>query len=115
MELDRCRTLLLTLDDDDLRCRLSESPWCQSSVTVEESWLREAALAFETRTKAGGVWKKRNILVEDVLTAVQKAREGYENGTSQEQITEEAMEEAEIEALWSDLGITTVSCVSNST
>ena len=73
VDLDRCRTLLITLDADDLRCRLSESPWCQSSVSAEESWLREAALAFETRTRAEGVWKTRDALVEDVLTAVQMA------------------------------------------
>ena len=102
MDLVRCRKLLITLEDEDLRRRLSDSPWCQSAVTVEESWLREAAMAFDLRTKAGGRWKTRVELVDDVVKAVEKVRKAYEL-PRQELVIDE--EEAEIDALWSALGL----------
>ena len=98
--LEQCRELLLELDDEEIRRRLLVSRWntggkAQHSVharieanqTVNDHWLLEACDAFHVPTKyskhvlgVGGKTvgnRKQGELVEDVLSAVRKARRSF--------------------------------------
>ena len=65
VDLALCRSLLTSLDPDDLRSRLKASAGPRT--IIEESWLREAALAFSVAIrKTGGAHKKVDDLIDEV-------------------------------------------------
>ena len=87
-DLQRCRELLLELDEDDLRSRLSAGTWyarqqevgMQSEEFVDSRLLQEAAVAFLLATmykklmRAGGGLEWREQAVDAVVLAVREMR-----------------------------------------
>ena len=53
-DLDECRRLLMKIDIDDLKQRLSDSPWHFGMARDSECWLKEAAKAFSV-----SIWQPR--------------------------------------------------------
>ena len=97
-DLERCRTLLLSLDWEDLKQRLLQSRWNPGhegqrwdeeagwlakdgeTVVLDDSWLQEACRAFNVPTARGGGRKfKQSEAVDSVLEAV-RAERALRNG-----------------------------------
>ena len=90
-DLQRCRCLLVELDDEDLRARLLASRWnaggsgkalvadMASGRALDDRWLKEAAAAFNVDTKRNRQSKSardmpQEQVAEAVLTAVRQSR-----------------------------------------
>ena len=70
-DLPACRSLLVTLDENDLKGRLEMSPWSGGQAHPEVNWLAEAAEAFGVPiSKYGSYNRKKADIIDDVLTRV---------------------------------------------
>ena len=103
-DLDRCRSLLVEMEDTELREVLRASRYNAGSQAaklnanilahrvVDDKWLEEAAAALHVPTPykkvlAGGnkfsTHRRQDIVVEDVVTAVQKAMTGLRGAAAE--------------------------------
>ena len=85
-DLQRCRELLVNLDEEDLRSRLVASRWndggsvkallvdIASGRTLDDRWLREAAAAFNVETKRRHRDLRQEAVAEAVVTAARRSR-----------------------------------------
>ena len=79
LDRDACRQLLVGFEESELRGRLCHSPYHRNEMSAVESWLREAAEAFDValytpRVKGKRKYKSKDVLVEEVILAVVSAR-----------------------------------------
>ena len=79
LNTDACRRLLVGLEESELRSRLQQSPYKQDKMSTVESWLREAAGAFNVslrspRVKGERGFKTKDVLIEEVVRAVASAK-----------------------------------------
>ena len=85
-DLQRCRELLVNLDEEELRSRLLASRWndggsvkallvdIASGRTLDDRWLREAAAAFNVDTRRDHKHLRQETVAEAVLAAVRRSR-----------------------------------------
>ena len=85
-DLQRCRELLVNLDEEELRSRLVASRWnnggskkalvddIASGRALDDRWLREAAAAFNVETKRNHKDLRQETVAEAVVTAVRRSR-----------------------------------------
>ena len=70
-DLPACRSLLVTLDENDLKRRLEMSPWSAGQARPEANWLGEAAEAFDVPIgKRSRKNSKKADIIADVLTRI---------------------------------------------
>ena len=71
-DLCACRSLLLSLDTNDLKSRLQSSPWMLHDGIAPDSinWLKEAATGFSIQLRRNKVRKPKPTLIEEVMAAV---------------------------------------------
>ena len=86
LDKDACRQLLLKFDEAELRRRLLQSPYRHYQMSASQSWLREAAEAFDVslkclRAKGKQPYKKKEVLIEDVIGAVVTRKDRYSQDT----------------------------------
>ena len=70
-DLASCRALLVALPADDVRDRLSRSPWSRGKVPNEINWLKEVASAFAVSiSQAGGAstgYKLKGTIIKEIM------------------------------------------------
>ena len=71
-DLPACRSLLVTLDENDLKRRLEMSPWKQGQAHTAVNWLGEASEAFAVPSRKGGsnAYRTKADIIADVLTKI---------------------------------------------